>query len=68
MYVERVRRNLRPVITEHGVKLHSRDRVLESIGARHLWNVERGIANISLDLLERIADEIGADMLEFFRE
>jgi transcriptional regulator with XRE-family HTH domain len=68
MYKERLRRNLRNVITEHGVKLHSRDRVLASIGARHIYNVEKGIATITVDKLEEIADEIGADMLDFFRE
>ena len=68
MYKERLRRNIRQVITEHGVKLHSRNRVLESIGARHLHNVEKGLAAITVDKLEEIADEIGADFLDFFRE
>ena len=68
MYVQRMHRNIRKVITEHGFKLHSTQNVLKSITARHLWNVERGIANITLNKLEDIADEIGADMLDFFRE
>jgi len=68
MYRERLRRNLRIVIREHGHKLHSTERTLESVSPRHIWNVERGIANISVNVLENIADEIGADFLEFFRE
>lgn len=68
MYEQRLRRNLRPVLEEHGVKLTHRGRELESIGARHVWNVERGIATITVRVLEAVADEIGADMLEFFRE
>ena len=68
MYEQRMRRNIRAVIEEHGFTLHSKDRTLESIGPRHLWNVERGIAKISVSKLEEIADEIGADFLEFFRE
>ena len=68
MYRERLRRNLRKVIGEHGHKLHSTERTLESVSPRHIWNVERGIANISVNVLENIADEIGADFLEFFRE
>ena len=68
MYTQRMRRNLRPVIEEHGFKLISNTPVLKSISTRHLWNVERGLAKISVDVLEAIADEIGADFLEFFRK
>jgi transcriptional regulator with XRE-family HTH domain len=68
MYTARLRRNLRPVIEEHGFKLISNTPVLKSISVRHIWNVERGLSKISVNLLEDIADEIGADFLEFFRE
>jgi hypothetical protein len=68
MYVQRVRRNLRPVIIEHGFEVKAKERTLESISPRHLWNVERGLASMSIDKLEEVADEIGADMIEFFRE
>lgn len=68
MYEARMRRNIRAVIEEHGFQLHSKERTMESIGPRHLWNVERGLSQISVNKLEEIADEIGADFLEFFRE
>ena len=63
-----MRRNLRAVITEHGVKLHATERVLDSVSPRHIFNVERGLATISVNMLETIADEIGADFLDFFRK
>ena len=68
MYEERMRRNIRAVIEEHGFVLHSKYRTMKSIGPRHLWNVERGLAKVTVSKLEEIADEIGADFLEFFRE
>jgi transcriptional regulator with XRE-family HTH domain len=68
MYSERMRRNLRSVITEHGFEVKAKDRTLKSISPRHLWNIERGLTKVSVDKLEAIADEIGADFLEFFRK
>ena len=68
MYTRRLRQNLRPVIEAHGFKLISNTPVLKSISTRHLWNVERGLAKITVDVLENIADEIGADFLDFFKE
>jgi transcriptional regulator with XRE-family HTH domain len=68
MYEQRLRRNLRPILEEHGIRLTHAGRQLESVGARHIWNIERGLATMTVKMLESIADEIGADMLEFFRE
>jgi transcriptional regulator with XRE-family HTH domain len=68
MYEQRLRHNLRPVIERHGVRLISNTQSLESISGRHIWNIEKGIATITVKTLEAVADEIGADMLEFFEE
>ena len=68
MYEERMRRNIRAVIIEHGFRPHATKRTLNSIAPRHLWNVERGLAQITVHKLEEIANEIGADFLEFFRK
>lgn len=67
MYVERVRRNLVPVIEAHGFKVISNTPVLDCISSRQLWNLVNGKCEIKLNLLERIADEIGADMLDFLK-
>jgi transcriptional regulator with XRE-family HTH domain len=68
MYVERLRRNLRPVIESHGFRIVSNTHVLDSISVRQIWNIERGISVPNVQTLEAIADEIGADFLDFFRE
>ena len=68
MYLERLRRNLRPVIEDHGVTLISNTKVLESISPRHIHNVVKGDADMTVGMLEAVADEIGADMMDFFRE
>jgi hypothetical protein len=68
MYQQRLRRNLKPVITDHGVTLTAQDSTLESISARHIFNVVNGHATVTVATLEALADEIGADFLEFFRE
>lgn len=68
MYEARLRRNLRPVIEEHGVKMVRHDSKMKSISWRHIWNVEKGHTSMTIGMLESVADEIGADFLEFFRE
>jgi hypothetical protein len=68
MYRERLKRNFIPVIEEHGYKIISNTKVLESISPRQIWNVSHGATTIKLDTLEAVADEIGADMMDFFRE
>jgi transcriptional regulator with XRE-family HTH domain len=68
MYTQRLRRNIRKVIEEHGHSVKAKDRTLTSVSPRHIWNIERGLTNPSVQKLEEIADEIGADFLEFFRE
>ena len=68
MYIQRMKRNIRAVIHEHGFETKAQDSGLKSISARHLWNVEHGAASISVNMLEAIADEVGADFLDFFRE
>jgi len=68
MYLERLRRNLRPVIQEHGVTLIANTKVLESISTRHIHNIVKGDADMTVGMLEAVSDEIGADMMDFFRE
>ena len=68
MYAERLKRNFRPVIEEHGFEIQHNVRTLESISPRQVWNIVNGKTTIKMDKLEAIADEIGADMLEFFRK
>jgi transcriptional regulator with XRE-family HTH domain len=68
VYEARLKRNLRPVIEAQGYQLISNTTVLESISVRHIWNVERGLATMTVQMLEKVADEIGVDFLEFFRE
>ena len=67
MYVERLRRNFKKVIEAHGFDTTGRGCVLKSISGRHIHNVATGFSNIHIDKLEAIADEIGADMLDFFK-
>jgi hypothetical protein len=66
--MQRLRRNLRKVIEAHGTAVRSRNFELESLSYKHLFNIENGIATISVAKLEEVADEIGADFLDFFRE
>lgn len=68
MYLERLRRNLRPVIEDHGVTLIANTKVLESISTRHIHNIVKGDADMTVGMLEAVADEIGADMMDFFKE
>ena len=68
MYTERLRRNFRKVIEKHGFPQTSRVSGLESITSRHVHNVVTGSSNINVFKLEEVADEIGADMMEFFEE
>jgi transcriptional regulator with XRE-family HTH domain len=68
MYVQRLRRNIRRVIDASGIKTTANLVPLKSISARHLYNVEHGVASITVDKLEEIADEIGADFLDFFAD
>jgi transcriptional regulator with XRE-family HTH domain len=56
------------VINAAGFEMKHKERTLASLSARHLWNVERGYASLTIDKLEAVADEIGVDMLEFFKE
>ena len=67
MYEERMRRNLRPLIEEAGFDISPSRHELKSISPRHLYSVEKGEAQISLKLLEAVADETGIDMLDFFQ-
>ena len=68
MYNQRLKRNLMPVIHEHGFSTSQSTCDLKSVGWRHLWNVQKGRATITVATLEALADEIGADFLEFFKE
>ena len=61
-----MRVNLRPIIEGQGFKIDNKTRTLDSISARHIWNVERGKAHITVQKLQDIANEIGVDMLDFF--
>ena len=51
-----------------GRKLHYKDNDLKAITSRHIANIVTGASNITVNKLEEIADEIGADFLEFFKE
>lgn len=68
MYVERLRRNFKKVIESHGFDSTGRGCVLKTISGRHIHNITDGSSNINIAKLEAIADEIGADMLDFFKE
>jgi len=68
MYNQRLQRNFRQVMIDHGVKIDPKERFLESISPRHVHNIANGDSNITVKKLELIADEIGADMLEFFKK
>lgn len=67
MYNERMRRNFKAVLEKHGVNMTSRDSGLKSISSRHIHNVIKGQATITVKTLEEVADEIGADMMDFFK-
>lgn len=68
MYEQRLRRNLLPVIQDHGFTAGQSNCTVTSVSWRHVWNVSKGKATITVATLEALADEIGADFLEFFKE
>ena len=67
MYSERMRRNLKPMVEAHGFNVSRGGFNLTSVSFRHFWNVTKGKAGITVELLEAIADETGLDMLDFFQ-
>ena len=67
MYNERLRRNFKAVIENHGIVFKSREEPLKSITTRHIRNIVDGTSSITVKKLEEISDEIGADMMDFFQ-
>jgi transcriptional regulator with XRE-family HTH domain len=63
-YPDRVRKNLQPVIESQGFTF-ARD--LRSITRRQLYRIRSGQSSVTLEKLQMIADEIGVDLLEFFK-
>ena len=68
MYSQRLQRNIVPVIESHGFNIRQETCNLTSVSWRHVWNVSKGRAGITVQRLESIADEIGADFMDFFAE
>jgi hypothetical protein len=68
MYIKRLQRNIRAVMEENGFKVHSRNFPLKTLSYRQLRHIETGFTGTTLHKLQDVADEIGVDMLEFFRE
>jgi len=64
-YPDRIRKNLQPVIEGKGFTF-ARD--LQSITRRQLYRIRSGQSSVTIQKLQTIADEIGVDMLEFFKK
>lgn len=64
-YIERLRRNLRPVLAENGFKFY---KGLDTVSGRQLYRIECGDSVPTLATLQAIADEGHFDMLDLFRE
>jgi hypothetical protein len=68
MYTARLRRNIMPVVAAHGFPTSMREWAVDCVSWRHVWNVSKGRATITVDTLQQLAEEIGADFLDFFAE
>jgi hypothetical protein len=64
-YEDRLRKNLQPVIESQGFIFN---RGLVNMTRRQLYRVRKGQSSITVQKLQKIADEIGVDMLVFFRK
>jgi transcriptional regulator with XRE-family HTH domain len=63
-YNDRVRKNLQPVVESKGFTF-ARD--LQSITRRQLYRIRSGQSSVTIQKLQMIADEIGVDLLDFFK-
>lgn len=63
-YPDRLRKNFKPLIEKQGFTF-SRD--LKSITRRQLYRIHSGQSDVTLGKLQTIADEIGVDLLDFFK-
>jgi hypothetical protein len=64
-YEARIRKNIKPVIESQGFIFN---RGLQSITRRQAYRVKKGQSSITVQKLQTIADEVGVDMMEFFRK
>jgi transcriptional regulator with XRE-family HTH domain len=64
-YEARIRKNIQPVVESAGLSF-ARD--LQSITRRQLYRIRKGQASVTIQKLQQIADELGVDLLEFFRK
>ena len=67
-YSNRVKKNLPKLCNEQGYITTVSACNLESISGRHIWNVTKGHATITIEKLEEVANEIGVDLLDFFKK
>jgi transcriptional regulator with XRE-family HTH domain len=63
-YRERVQRNIRKTIEEHGKVFY---KGLDSVSGRQLYRIECGESTPTIVTLQKIADEVGFDMIELFK-
>ena len=63
---QRLAHNLRNLRTERGV---SQERLGETAGLHRTYvsHVERGVANVSIDNLEKLADALAVDAVELLK-
>jgi transcriptional regulator with XRE-family HTH domain len=64
-YRLRIQKNIQPVCEAKGFSFA---RGLQNCTRRQLYRIRSGQASVTLEKLQTIADEIGVDMLEFFRK
>ena len=63
-YPDRLRRNIQPVIEGKGFSF---TRGLQSMTRRQLYRIRSGQSSVTVGKLQEIADEIGVDLLDFFK-
>jgi len=63
-YSDLLRKNLKNVIESNGGVMY---RGLKSMTSRQLYRIHTGESNVTVGKLNLIADELGIDMMEFFR-
>jgi transcriptional regulator with XRE-family HTH domain len=64
-YDERLRKNIQPVIEAQGFIFN---RGLQNMTRRQLYRIRKGQSSVTIQKLQKIADEIGVDMTVFFRK
>lgn len=67
-YSKRMMKNLPRLIKEQGYDGSVAKCNLETLSGRHLWNVQKGHATITIEKLEEVANEIGVDFMDFFKK